>query len=159
VTWLKQQGADTVADLRELPPGTYLCKDLADDLGLPLLKAQRLLSALEGTTSSAIHHEAALHCIPQPFAPYRHLRETTLQCNMRQQRACGVGASQQHAAKAPAPIQPVPPPPPQLAPMFAHMAIAASPPVRMRTLRTAYPRLAYRRGLVSSCRGRTCGRG
>ena len=72
MTWLKHQGADTVADLRELPPGTYLCKDLADDLGLPLLKAQRLLSALEGTTSSAIHHEAALHCIAQPFAPYRH---------------------------------------------------------------------------------------
>jgi hypothetical protein len=37
------------------------------------------------------------------------------------------GASQQHAAKAPAPIKPVPLPP-QLAPMFAHMAIAASPP-------------------------------
>jgi hypothetical protein len=35
---------------------------------MPLLKAQRLLSALEGTKSSAIRHEAALHCIAQPFA-------------------------------------------------------------------------------------------
>ena len=62
MTWLKHQGADTVADLRELPPGTYLCKDLADDLGLPLLKAQRLLSALEGTKSSAIHRREHRFC-------------------------------------------------------------------------------------------------
>jgi hypothetical protein len=47
--WLKHQGANTVADLNQLPPGTYSCKDLAESLGLPLLKAQRLLSALEGT--------------------------------------------------------------------------------------------------------------
>ena len=106
VTWLKKQGANNVADLNQLPPGTYSCRELAESLGLPLLKAQRLLSALEG-------------------------------------------ASQHHAAKAPAPIQPVPPPQPQLAPMFAHMAIAASPPVRylrMRVPRTAYPRLPCRRG-------------
>ena len=63
MTWLKHQGADNVADLNQLPPGTYSCKDLADDLGLPLLKAQRLLSALEGTKSSAIHHE----CLRSPF--------------------------------------------------------------------------------------------
>ncbi len=47
--WLKHQGANNVADLRELPPGTYSCRELAESLGLPLLKAQRLLSALEGT--------------------------------------------------------------------------------------------------------------
>jgi len=47
--WLKQQGADKVADLNQLPPGTYSCRELAESLGLPLLKAQRLLSALEGT--------------------------------------------------------------------------------------------------------------
>ena len=46
--WLTLQGADMVADLRELPPGTYTCKELAESLGLPLLKAQRLLTALEG---------------------------------------------------------------------------------------------------------------
>ena len=68
MTRLKHQGADTVADLRELPPGTYSCKDLADGLGIPMLKAQRLLTALEGTKSSAIRHEAALQCIAQPFA-------------------------------------------------------------------------------------------
>ena len=62
--WLKQQGADNVAGLNQLPPGTYSCKDLADGLGLPMLKAQRLLSALEGTTSSGIHHEAALNAEP-----------------------------------------------------------------------------------------------
>ncbi len=50
--WLTLQGADTVADLRELPPGTYTCKELADSLGLPMLKAQRLLTALEGTRPS-----------------------------------------------------------------------------------------------------------
>ena len=66
VTWLKQQGADTVTDLNQLPPGTYTCKELAESLGLPLLQAQRLLSALEGATSSGIHHEAAL--IAEPFA-------------------------------------------------------------------------------------------
>jgi hypothetical protein len=85
MTWLKQQGANKVADLNQLRPGTYTCKDLADGLGLPMLEAHRLLLAIEG-------------------------------------------ASQHHAAKAPAPIQPIqPPPPPQLAPMFAHMAIAALP--------------------------------
>jgi hypothetical protein len=52
VNWLALQGAQTVADLRELPPGTYTCKDLAEDLGLPLVQAQRLLTALEGTKSS-----------------------------------------------------------------------------------------------------------
>jgi hypothetical protein len=62
MTWLKHQGADTVADLNQLPPGTYSCKDLAESLRLPMLKAQRLLSALEGTKSSAIHPEATLHC-------------------------------------------------------------------------------------------------
>jgi hypothetical protein len=67
MTWLKRQGANKVADLNQLRPGTYTCKDLADGLGLPMLKAQRLLSAIEGTNSSAIHHEAAL--IAQPFAP------------------------------------------------------------------------------------------
>ncbi len=103
MAWLKHQGADTVADLNQLPPGTYSCKDLADDLGLPMLKAQRLLSALEGTQayrrvridylsalegtkSSAIHHDVCaalsttgaqqLHSPPpqsqsQPAAPVR----------------------------------------------------------------------------------------
>jgi hypothetical protein len=42
VKWLADQGAHTVADLRELPPGTYTCKELAESLGLPLVKAQRL---------------------------------------------------------------------------------------------------------------------
>ena len=60
--WLTQQGADTVADLRELPPGTYTCKELADGLGLPMLTAQRLLTALEGAKSS---------CHPSPRAPDR----------------------------------------------------------------------------------------
>ena len=46
--WLADQGADTVVDLRELPPGTYTCRELAESLGLPLVKAQRLLTALEG---------------------------------------------------------------------------------------------------------------
>ncbi len=55
--WLKRQGADKVADLNQLPPGTYRCSKLADNLGLPMLKAQRLLSALEGTKSSAIHRD------------------------------------------------------------------------------------------------------
>ncbi len=54
-TWLKHQGANKVADLNQLPPGSYTCKDLADGLSMPMLKAQRLLSALEGTKSSAIH--------------------------------------------------------------------------------------------------------
>ena len=49
--WLTLQGADTVADLRELPPGTYTCTKLAESLGLPLVKAQRLLTALEGAKS------------------------------------------------------------------------------------------------------------
>ena len=59
VDWLALQGADTVADLRALPPGTYTCKELADGLGLPMLTAQRLLTALEGAKSS---------CNPQPAA-------------------------------------------------------------------------------------------
>jgi hypothetical protein len=80
MTWLKHQGADTVADLNQLPPGTYTCKDLADGLGMPMLKAQRLLSALEGTKSSAIHPDVcAARCTtgaqqphsPQPAAPVR----------------------------------------------------------------------------------------
>ena len=62
MTWLKHQGADKVADLNQLPPGTYRCSKLADNLGLPMLKAQRLLSAFEGTKSSAIRPEATLHC-------------------------------------------------------------------------------------------------
>ena len=49
--WLAHQGAETVADLRELPPDTYTCSKLAEGLGLPLLKAQRLLTALEGAKS------------------------------------------------------------------------------------------------------------
>ena len=51
VNWLADQGADTVADLRALPPGTYTCSKLAEGLGLPLVKAQRLLTALEGAKS------------------------------------------------------------------------------------------------------------
>jgi hypothetical protein len=58
--WLTLQGADTVADLRELPPGTYTCKELAESLGLPMLKAQRLLMALEGTRALPSDHEASL---------------------------------------------------------------------------------------------------
>jgi hypothetical protein len=63
--WLKLQGARTVADLRELPPGTYTCKELADSLGLPLIMAQRLLTAIEGTKSSAIHHKAFHDALPR----------------------------------------------------------------------------------------------
>jgi hypothetical protein len=150
--WLKHQGADKVADLNQLPPGTYSCKDLAESLGLPMLKAQRLLSAFEGTKSSAIRPEATLHCAALcTLKPRRPARDDVAVLHARHANSerGGVGASQQHAAKAPAPIQPVPPPQPQLAPMFAHMAIAASPPVRylrMRVPRTAYPRLPCRRG-------------
>ncbi len=79
MTWLKHQGADKVADLNQLPPGTYSCKDLAESLGLPMLKAQRLLTALEGTTSSAIHHEAALNA--EPFA-----RQVLSSCTRRRRR-------------------------------------------------------------------------
>ena len=60
--WLTLQGADTVADLRELPPGTYTCKELAESLGLPVVQAQRLLTALEGAKSS---------CHPSPRTPDR----------------------------------------------------------------------------------------
>jgi hypothetical protein len=60
--WLVLQGAGTVADLRALPPGTYTCKELADGLGLPMLTAQRLLTALEGAKSS---------CHPSPRTPDR----------------------------------------------------------------------------------------
>ena len=59
MTWLAVQGAETVADLRELPPGTYTCKELAESLGVPVVKAQRLLTALEGA-NPAIHHKAPL---------------------------------------------------------------------------------------------------
>ena len=62
VDWLALQGAGTVADLRALPPGTYTCKELADGLGLPVVQAQRLLTALEGAKSS---------CHPSPCAPDR----------------------------------------------------------------------------------------
>ena len=62
MTWLAVQGAETVADLRELPPGTYTCKELAESLGVPVVKAQRLLTALEGAKSS---------CHPSPCAPDR----------------------------------------------------------------------------------------
>jgi hypothetical protein len=51
VDWLTLQGADTVADLRALPPGTYTCKELADSLGLPVVQAQWLLTTLEGAKS------------------------------------------------------------------------------------------------------------
>ena len=77
--WLKLQGARTVADLRELPPGTYTCKDLADSLGLPLIMAQRLLTAIEGTKSSAIHHKA--------FHELRFLRQVLSSCTRRRRRS------------------------------------------------------------------------
>jgi hypothetical protein len=54
-SWLADQGARTVGDLRELPPGTYACSKLADGLGLPMLTAQRLLTALEGAKDRCIH--------------------------------------------------------------------------------------------------------
>ncbi len=44
--WFKRRGADTVADLRELPADAL--KDLVDSLGLPPIKAERLRAALEG---------------------------------------------------------------------------------------------------------------
>jgi hypothetical protein len=75
VNWLADQGADTVADLRELPPGTYTCKELAESLGLPVVKAQRLLTALEGARSAASRRIAPLES--QPF--------------------CMTGASQMHS--------------------------------------------------------------
>ena len=46
--WFKREGADTVADLCELPAGA--CKKLVDSLGLPPLKAQKLPKALEGAS-------------------------------------------------------------------------------------------------------------
>ena len=46
VEWFKRKGADTVADLRELPADAL--KDLVDSLGLPPIKAERLRAALEG---------------------------------------------------------------------------------------------------------------
>jgi len=46
--WFKREGADTVADLCELPAGA--CKKFVDSLGLPPLKAQRLPKALEGAS-------------------------------------------------------------------------------------------------------------
>jgi hypothetical protein len=75
MSWLADQGADTVADLRELPPGTYTCKELAESLGLPVVKAQRLLTALEGARSAASRRIAPLES--QPF--------------------CMTGASQMHS--------------------------------------------------------------
>ncbi len=80
IKWLADQGADTVADLRALPPGTYTCSKLADSLGLPVVKAQRLLTALEGAKSAAIHHEA-----PEP------------------QLFCMTGAHQLHSPPLPQP--------------------------------------------------------
>jgi hypothetical protein len=67
--WLMLQGADTVADLRELPPGTYTCTKLADGLGVPLIKAQRLLTALEGTR--ALPSKARRHSVPDSAAHVR----------------------------------------------------------------------------------------
>ncbi len=55
VNWLADQGGRTVADLREMPPGTYTCKELAECLGLPPIMAQRLLTALEGMSARCIH--------------------------------------------------------------------------------------------------------
>ena len=46
--WFKREGADTVADLCELPAGA--CKKFVDSLGLPPLKAQKLPEALEGAS-------------------------------------------------------------------------------------------------------------
>jgi hypothetical protein len=61
--WLADQGAKTVADLRELPPGTYTCSKLADGLGLPMLTAQRLLTALEGAKDRCIYICAGVYCL------------------------------------------------------------------------------------------------
>jgi hypothetical protein len=85
MTWLKHQGADNVADLNQLPPGSYTCKDLADGLSMPMLKAQRLLSALEGTKSSPIHRrehrfrDSPLHdrCSEAALAPACCASETS----------------------------------------------------------------------------------
>ncbi len=72
--WLTLQGADTVADLRELPPGTYTCKELAESLGLPLLKAQRLLTALEGARALPSDQEASRFLSARaPYALGAHL--------------------------------------------------------------------------------------
>ena len=62
MNWLADQGADTVADLRELPPGTYTCKELAESLGLPVVKAQRLLTALEGAKDRYVYICAGVYC-------------------------------------------------------------------------------------------------
>ena len=78
VNWLVLQGARTVADLRELPPGTYTCKELADSLGLPLIMAQRLLTAIEGTKSSAIHHKVFMMRFP---------RQVLSSCTRRRRRS------------------------------------------------------------------------
>ena len=43
--WFKRKGADTVADLRELPAAAL--EDLVGSLGLPPIKAERLRAALE----------------------------------------------------------------------------------------------------------------
>ena len=45
VEWFKRKGADTVADLRELPADAL--KELVDHLGLPPNKALRLRASLE----------------------------------------------------------------------------------------------------------------
>ncbi len=107
-TWLKLQGANNVADLNQLPPGTYSCKDLADDLVLPMLKAQRLLSALEGTKSSAIHPD---------------------DCGA----LCTTGAQQLHSPPPPPPppqSQPAPPvrPPPRLSTQSVPCEYSEYPP-------------------------------
>jgi hypothetical protein len=61
--WLADQGARAVGDLRELPPpGTYACSKLADGLGLPMLKAQRLLTALEGAKDRCVYICAGVYC-------------------------------------------------------------------------------------------------
>ena len=64
--WLTLQSAKTVADLRELPPGTYTCKELAESLGLPLIKAQRLLTALEGTRALSAKRSGGVTLCPIP---------------------------------------------------------------------------------------------
>jgi hypothetical protein len=78
--WLKHQGADTVADLKQLRPGTYTCKDLADGLSLPMIKAHRLLLALEGPRCPQKQQSAKPPAPSQPIdAPIAagagHLRE------------------------------------------------------------------------------------
>jgi hypothetical protein len=65
IRWLKRQGANTLADLNHLPPGTYTCKELADSLGLPVVQAQWLLTELEGTK--------LFHSKPPPGIVHTHI--------------------------------------------------------------------------------------